>query len=63
MWKPEHRGAADRCGVRCPSGPTNSESLLIEPTDPPPEARRTITQRKPRAVIIAILTVLSIGRQ
>src|ERR1700736_3266733 len=35
MWKPEHRRAADRHGLRCPSDLSDSEWTLIEPAIPP----------------------------
>jgi transposase len=38
MWKPEHRVAADRSGLRYPSDLTDAEWVLVEPLIPP--ARR-----------------------
>ncbi len=35
MWKPEHRIAADRSGLRYPSDLTDAEWLLVEPLIPP----------------------------
>src|SRR6476619_1848588 len=35
MWKPEHRGAADRSGLRYLSGLTDTEWVLVEPLIPP----------------------------
>ena len=35
MWKPEHRRAADRYGLRYPSDLSDSEWALIEPAIPP----------------------------
>ena len=35
MWKPEHRRAADRGGLRYPSDLTDAEWALIEPLIPP----------------------------
>jgi transposase len=35
MWKPEHRRAADRHGLRYPSDLSDSEWALIEPSIPP----------------------------
>jgi hypothetical protein len=32
MWKPEHRRAADRHGLRYPSDLSDSEWALIEPS-------------------------------
>jgi hypothetical protein len=42
MWKPEHRRAADRHGLRYPSDLSDSEWALIEPAIPPakPGGRR-----------------------
>jgi hypothetical protein len=31
MWKPEHRRAADRRGLRYPSDPSDAEWALVEP--------------------------------
>ena len=35
MWKPEHRRAADRNGLRYPSDLTDAEWALVEPLIPP----------------------------
>jgi hypothetical protein len=35
MWKPEHRRAADRNGLRYPSDLTDPEWALVEPLTPP----------------------------
>jgi len=35
MWKPEHRCAADRHGLRYPSDLSDREWALIEPAIPP----------------------------
>ncbi len=35
MWKPEHRAAADRRGLRYPSDLTDAEWALVEPMIPP----------------------------
>src|SRR5262249_62368202 len=35
MWKPEHRAAADRSGLRYPSDLTDAEWVLVEPMIPP----------------------------
>ena len=35
MWKPEHRRAASRHGLRYPSDLSDSEWALIEPAIPP----------------------------
>jgi len=41
MWKPEHRRAADRHGLRYPSDLSDSEWSLIEPAIPPAQTRWT----------------------
>ena len=35
MWKPEHRAAADRRGLRYPSDLTDAEWALVAPLIPP----------------------------
>jgi hypothetical protein len=35
MWKPEHRLAADRSGLRYPSDLTDAEWVIVEPMIPP----------------------------
>jgi transposase len=35
MWKPEHRRAAERRGLRYPSDLTDAEWALVEPMIPP----------------------------
>src|SRR4029453_15451942 len=35
MWKPEHRQAANRSGLRYPSDLTDAEWALVEPMIPP----------------------------
>ena len=63
MWKPEHRRAADRRGLRYPSDLTDAEWVLVEPLIPP--ARRGGRPRKVdvREVLNAIFYVLSTGCQ
>jgi len=63
MWKPEHRRAACRRGLRIPSDLTDTEWVLVEPLVPPAERggrRRTIDVRE---VLNAIFYVLSTGCQ
>ena len=49
MWKPEHRIAADRSGLRYPSDLTGAEWALVEPMVPPGKhggRKRTIDVRE-----------------
>ena len=63
MWKPEHRLAADRGGLRYPSDLNDAEWALIAPFIPP--ARRGGRRRSVnvREVVNAIFYVLSTGCQ
>lgn len=63
MWKPEHRFAADRCGLRYPSDLNDAEWTLIAPLIPP--ARRGGRRRSVdvREVVNAIFYVLATGCQ
>lgn len=63
MWKPEHRLAAQRGGLRYPSDLNDAEWLLIAPLIPP--ARRGGRRRSVnvREVLNAIFYVLSTGCQ
>lgn len=63
MWKPEHRLAAQRGGLRYPSDLNDAEWLLIAALIPP--ARRGGRRRsvKVREVLNAIFYVLSTGCQ
>ena len=63
MWKPEHRRAADRRGLRYPSDLTDGEWALVAPLIPP--AKRGGRPRKVdvREVLNAIFYVLSTGCQ
>lgn len=63
MWKPEHRAAADRRGLRYPSDLTDAEWALVAPLIPPAKRGgrpRTIVVRE---VLNAIFYVLSTGCQ
>ncbi len=59
MWKPEHRRAADRRGLRYPSNLSNAEWDLVAPLIPP--AKRGGRPRKVdvREVLNAVFYVLS----
>ena len=63
MWKPEHRRAANRVGLRYPSDLTDDEWGLVAPQIPP--ARRGGRPRDVdlREVLNAIFYVLSTGCQ
>ena len=63
MWKPEHRRAADRRGLRYPSDLSDAEWNLVAPLIPP--AKRGGRPRKVdvREVLNAIFYVLSTGCQ
>jgi transposase len=63
MWKPEHRCAADRRGLRYPSDLTDVEWALVEPMIPPAKRggrKRTVNVRE---VLNGIFYVLSTGCQ
>jgi len=63
MWKPEHRRAADRHGLRYPSDLSDSEWALIEPAIPPAKHGRRRREVNVREVLNAIFYVLSTGCQ
>ena len=63
MWKPEHRLAADRRGLRYPSDLTDAEWALVAPLIPPAKRggrKRTVDVRE---VLNAIFYVLATGCQ
>jgi transposase len=63
MWKPEHRIAADRSGLRYPSDPTGAEWAVVEPMIPPAKPggrKRTIDVRD---ILNGIFYVLWTGCQ
>jgi transposase len=63
MWKPEHRVAADRRGLRYPSDLTDAEWALVAPFIPPAKRggrKRTVDVRE---VLNAIFYVLATGCQ
>ena len=45
MWKPEHRVAAYRSGLRYPSDPTDAEWAIVEPLIPPTWRTQTLSER------------------
>src|SRR6266851_4259518 len=61
MWKPEHRRAADRHGLRYPSDLSDSEWALIEPAIPPAKRGGRRREVNVREVLNAIFYVLSTG--
>jgi transposase len=63
MWKPEHRAAAERYGLRYPSDMTDAEWAVVAPMIPPAKTggrRRTVDVRE---VLNAIFYVLWTGCQ
>ena len=63
MWKPEHRQAANRSGLRYPSDLTDEEWAHVEPLIPPAKrggAKRTVDLRE---AVNGLLYVLSTGCQ
>src|ERR1700735_3768416 len=63
MWKPEHRRAADRSGLRYPSDLSDAEWLIVEPMIPPAKRggrRRSVNVRE---VLNGIFYVLWTGCQ
>ena len=63
MWKPEHRFAADRKGLRYPSDLTDAEWALIAPLIPPAKRGGRTRTVDVREVVNGILYVLSTGCQ
>jgi transposase len=63
MWKPEHRRAADRRGLRYPSDLTDTEWALIAPMIPPAKRGGRRREISVRGVLNAIFYVVSIGCQ
>ena len=58
MWKPEHRRAADRHGLRYPSDLSDSEWALIEPAIPPAKRGGRRREVNVREVLNALLCTL-----
>ena len=63
MWKPEHRRAAERRGLRYPSDLTDAEWALVEPMIPPAKRGGRPREVNVREVLNAIFYVLSTGCQ
>jgi transposase len=63
MWKPEHRRAADRRGLRYPSDLGDAEWALIEPLIRPAKRGGRPRTVNVREVLNAIFYVLSTGCQ
>jgi transposase len=63
MWKPEHRAAADRRGLRYPSDLTDGEWALVEPLIPPAKQGGRKRSVDLREVLNGIFYVLSTGCQ
>jgi transposase len=63
MWKPEHRRAADRRGLRYPSDLTDSEWALVAPMIPPGKRGGRKRSVNLREVLNTIFYVLSTGCQ
>ena len=63
MWKPEHRRAADRRGLRYPSDLTDAEWALVEPAIPPAKRGGRPRDVNVREVLNAIFYVLATGCQ
>jgi transposase len=63
MWKPEHRRAAVRHGLRYPSDLTDAEWVLVEPMIPPAKRGGRRREVNVREVLNAIFYVLSTGCQ
>ncbi|MFZ0071838.1 MAG: IS5 family transposase [Xanthobacteraceae bacterium] len=63
MWKPEHRQAAERHGLRYPSDLTDAEWAVVEPMIPPAKRGGRPRDVNVREVLNAIFYVLSTGCQ
>jgi transposase len=63
MWKPEHRRAGERRGLRYPSDLTDAEWALVAPTIPPAKRGGWRREVNVREVLNAIFYVLSTGCQ
>src|SRR5665213_2432424 len=63
MWKPEHRHAAERHGLRYPSDLTDAEWALVGAMIPPARHGRRPRDVNVREVLNAVFYVLSTGCQ
>ena len=63
MWKPEHRLAADRSGLRYPSDLTAAEWVIVEPMIPPAKHGGRKCTIDVREILNGIFYVLSTGCQ
>ena len=63
MWKPEHRLAAQRSGLRYPSDLTDAEWAIVEPMIPPARSGGRPRDINVREVLNGIFYVLSTGCQ
>lgn len=63
MWRPEHRRAASRRGLRYPSDMTDAEWALVAPLIPPARHGGRRREVDVREVLNAIFYVLSTGCQ
>lgn len=63
MWKPEHRAAAERRGLRYPSDLTDAEWALVEPLIPPAKHGGRHREVNIREILNGIFYVLSTGCQ
>ena len=63
MWKPEHRRAAERRGLRYPSDLSDAEWALVDPLIPPAKRGGRKRSVNVREVLNGIVYVLSTGCQ
>ena len=63
MWKPKHRRAANRCGLRYPSDLSDAEWALVEPLIPLAKRGGRPRDVNLREVLNAVFYVLSTGCQ
>ena len=63
MWKPEHRRAAQRHGLRYPSDMTDAEWVIVAPLIPPGKRGGRKRSVDTREVLNAIFYVLWTGCQ